>query len=200
MTSPDDLRQRPALGVGLDGDHAVAIEVVDPRRPDGRRDPSPPGRAACVAAGPRPPTGSGSDRGRRRRRARLGSEPDVTSRVSPAGSIQSPTSMPANAGRSACATWPTVTPERSRPAAIELHVELRLLSLRREPDVDGAGHLSARPGRPPSGQALSAPARRCRAPAIWICFSPGLKPCRSTRSRRRRREAPRAGRRDLDVC
>ena len=34
----------------------------------------------------------------------------VTSRVSPDGSIQSPASMPANAGRSAWATWPTVMP------------------------------------------------------------------------------------------
>ena len=30
--SLDDLGQRPALGVGLDGDHALAIEVVDARR------------------------------------------------------------------------------------------------------------------------------------------------------------------------
>jgi len=43
----------------------------------------------------------------------------VTSRVSPDGSTQSPTSMPANAGRSACATWPTVTPsEPARPRSI----------------------------------------------------------------------------------
>ena len=33
-----------------------------------------------------------------------------TSRVSPCGSTQSPASIPANAGRSACATWPTVIP------------------------------------------------------------------------------------------
>ena len=37
-----------------------------------------------------------------------------TLRISPLGSCQSPASMPANAGRSDCATWPTVTP--SAPA------------------------------------------------------------------------------------
>ena len=48
--------------------------------------------------------------------------------------------MPANAGRSACATWPTVTPSEPARPALDLHVELRLLALRRQPDVDRAGH------------------------------------------------------------
>ena len=55
-------------------------------------------------------------RGPARRVRDSGASRTVTSRVSPDGSIQSPASMPANAGRSACATWPTVMPsEPARP-------------------------------------------------------------------------------------
>ena len=73
-------------------------------------------------------------------RARLGREPhDDVARLAE-GSTQSPTSMPANAGRSACATCPTVMPsaparrDRSGPRA-------RASALRREADVDRARHL-----------------------------------------------------------
>ena len=71
-----------------------------------------------------------------------GASRTVTSRVSPDGSIQSPASMPANAGRSAWPTCPIVTPSEPARLAVDLDVELRLLPLGREPDVNGTGHLS----------------------------------------------------------
>ena len=66
----------------------------------------------------------------------------MTSRVSPCGSTQSPASIPANAGRSACATWPTVTPNEPASAAIQIHVDLGLVALGRQADVHGARHLA----------------------------------------------------------
>ncbi len=66
-----------------------------------------------------PFTTSGSDSRSATSDRDAGAMRTVTSRVSPDGSIQSPTSMPANAGRSACATCPTVTPsEPARPRSI----------------------------------------------------------------------------------
>ncbi len=67
-----------------------------------------PSGTCCTPSGPGTVSGSVA-RSEVRVRA-SGANRTVTSRVSPAGSTQSPTSMPANAGRSACATCPAVTP------------------------------------------------------------------------------------------
>ena len=65
----------------------------------------------------------------------------MTSRVSPDGSTQSPTSMPANAGPQRLRHLADRHAERAGQPAIDLDVELRLLSLGRQTDVDRAGHL-----------------------------------------------------------
>ena len=65
--------------------------------------------------------------------------------------------------------------ERAGQAAIELHVELRLLSLRRERRRPPR-RAPAAPRRPPPAPAASARSRRCPWSCSWICFSPGLKP------------------------
>ena len=78
--------------------------------------------------------------------------------------------MPANAGRSACATCPTRDAERPGEAAVELHVELRLLPARRQADVHRARHLRAPPSATWSASCVQH--RRCPGPRswIWICF------------------------------
>ncbi len=73
--------------------------------------------------------------------------------------------MPANAGRSACATCPTVTPSEPASAAIELHVEFGLLAARGQADVDRAGHLASR-----------APSRRS-ATLLQLAPHPGRATC-----------------------
>ena len=64
-----------------------------------------------------------------------------TSRVSPVGSTQSPASMPANAGRSDCATCPTVTPSEPARPRLSSTSSSGFCPLRREADVHRARHL-----------------------------------------------------------
>ena len=95
------------------------FEVVDHGRAEALLDPRHLARAAgCWARPSGPATTSGSCRRSSARRRASGESRTSTSRVSPDGSTQSPASIPANAGRSDCATWPTVTP--SEPASPRL--------------------------------------------------------------------------------
>ena len=68
----------------------------------------PSGTVTGSPAGPATTSGSWLRSAARRRAS--GTRRTITSRVSPAGSTQSPASMPANAGRSDCATCPTLIP------------------------------------------------------------------------------------------
>ena len=107
----------------------------------------------------------------------------MTSRVSPSGSIQSPASMPANAGRSACATWPTVTPSDPASARSMLDLELGLLALastgrrrpRRAPCAPRAAISSASCGSSRESRPVS-----CELDLLLIAEAAG-------RDRRRRR-------------
>ena len=151
ITSP---AERPAT-FALDVDHRVAVEVVD--RPPGRCPgvivatwPSGTVRRRRRCAARRPPAAAAARSAARCRAS--GASRTMTSRVSPLGSTQSPASMPANAGRSDCATWPTVSPSEPARPRLRSTVELGLLALGREPDVHRARHLlhhRRAPARPP---------------------------------------------------
>ena len=94
-----------------------------------------------------PPTSSGSDSRSPTDGARLGREADrhvarLAGRIDPVADVDAGKRRPQRlrhlADRDA---------ERAGQAAIELHVQLRLLALRRQPDVHGAGHLTAASSR-----------------------------------------------------
>ncbi len=121
----------------------------------------------------------------RSRRAPPGARRTLTSRVSPVGSIQSPASMPANAGAQRLRDLADGEAERSGEPAVDHHVELRLLALRRQPDVHRAGHLPHLVGDGSSASPDSSRDVRTLAAAAGSALIAERSGARSTPSRRR---------------